>query len=172
MMLVWFAIIILAIDSLHLTSNTVLVEQGLLEELRKYIDCFRELLRGYIKVEISLVVTCVCIGFSSIITHILQVVILLWIFFGSLEEHVFTEMSHSVKLLTFVIWVLRITQASYSHVHACSAHFCFRIVDQECLKFIRELDVSIIPNITDTFHDVIREYHLFLCQHYYYKIQK
>ena len=104
--LVWFAIIILAIDSLHLTSNTVLVEQGLLEELRKYIDCFRELLRGYIKVEISLVVTCVCIGFSSIITHILQVVILLWIFFGSLEEHVFTKMSHTVKLLAFVIWVL------------------------------------------------------------------
>lgn len=102
--------------------------------------------------EIGLVVTCVGIGFSTMITHIFQVIVLLWVLFGSLEEHVFAEMSHSVKLLSFLIWIDWITQTAYSNEHTSSTHLCFRIVDQEGLKIIRELYISIIPNITDTFH--------------------
>jgi hypothetical protein len=35
-------------------------------------------------------------------------------------------------------------------------------VDQECLKFIRELHISIITTITDAFHYLLRDYQLFL----------
>jgi hypothetical protein len=39
-------------------------------------------------------------------------------------------------------------------------------MDQESLQLIRKLHIPIIPNITDTFHNLLRDHHRFLGQHY------
>ena len=100
--------LVLAVDGLHLAVHCLWVEERLLEELREDVGGLGELFLIDIEVEICVIFSGSSIGITSIILQEFLIVILLRILLGTQEKHVLTEMGHSVKLLSFVIWVIGI----------------------------------------------------------------
>ena len=148
--------LVLAINSIQFTFDTVLIEQRSFKELCKDTQSFFELIILDIEVKLSEILSGRSILSASIISNKFRVVVLCGIRFSSQEKHVLAEVCEPISLR-------RVVEVSCPYHQGGSRFLCLLIRHKHALEIVVQEDIPVLSIInTPSLYLLCRKLKVFL----------